>query len=100
MLDIEPEKPLKRVSRKRKSKIISVATAEIENARVLVGQANALERAVELLSRPILRRRRIRMENTKAPPTDQELAELAYSYLTADPDEDELVVLMQIVATL
>ena len=99
-------KPIKRVSRKRKSRIIELATDEIQRQSILLGDLYALERAVALLSKALLKRRLDTLP-TEGPrpliipdtplvlpdPSDQVLAKLAFDVLSQefqDPDPAEI----------
>lgn len=95
-------KPIKRVSRKRKSRIIELATQEIQRQDVLRGDLYALEKAVADLSKILLQRRLATLpEEGPRPliipetplvlpePSEQELASLAFKVLANEfPDID------------
>ncbi len=97
-----PERPVERVSRRMKSRIIEIATQRLLSERVLIGEVDAIDRAAAKLAKFAVKRR---IEARKAftpvvvpivpeiiPDTDQEIASFMFRLLTEpDPERDRVL---------
>jgi hypothetical protein len=93
-----PEKPVQRVSRRMKSRIIEIATERLLSERVLIGEIDAIDRAAARLAKLAIKRR---IEVRKViPDNDQELAAMMFRLLNQKDPDEELILLMQILLML
>ena len=95
-----PKKPVERVSRRMKSRIIEIATQRLLSERVLIGEIDAIDRAAAKLAKLAIKRR-IEIRKQPIPDNDQELAAMMFRLLNEhDAQDDELILLMQILLML
>jgi len=98
------EKPVQRVSRRMKSRIIEIATQRLLNERVLIGEIDAIDRVAARLAKLAVKRRIETRRPIPVPDNDQELAAMMFRLLNEhDPkkaQDDELILLMQILLML
>jgi len=100
-----PKKPVERVSRRLKSRIIEIATQRLLDERVLIGEINAIDRAAVSLAKLAIKRR---IETRKLPEiipdNDQDIAAMMFRLLNEDDpqrvQDEELILLMQILLML
>lgn len=97
-----PEKPVERVSRRLKSRIIEIATQRLLSERVLIGEVDAIDRAAARLAKFAVKRRIAARKLQLVPEVvpiipvipddDQDIASLMFRLLDQpEPERDELL---------